>query len=164
CSNTASPKIFAQSSYTPHGDINELSDKSQNFINNDITSDFVNLSLETKVDFDCIKITKNIESKSIPIIIIQDDQHIHSKTNDVGSQVSQIQFDDDDLDLNSSKSSISDQALSIEKVEPLYLDGIGDVNVLQTKPALALSFTKNDNNKKDTTTAVKQKLTGLENI
>ncbi|PVU89428.1 hypothetical protein BB559_005108 [Furculomyces boomerangus] len=53
--------------------------------------------------------------------------------------------------------------LSIEKVDQLHLDGYeGAVKVMQTKPALALSFSKRGSDEPDETVVVKQGLTGLQ--
>ncbi|OMJ10609.1 hypothetical protein AYI69_g10172, partial [Smittium culicis] len=55
--------------------------------------------------------------------------------------------------------------LSIEKIDKLELDGYGKVKVIQTKPALALSFTQPSNiDKLGKISAIKQHLTGLDTL
>ncbi|OLY85460.1 6-phosphofructo-2-kinase/fructose-2,6-bisphosphatase 2 [Smittium mucronatum] len=55
--------------------------------------------------------------------------------------------------------------LSIEKIESLHLGGHRNVKFIQTKPALALSFTQPSNmNKLDKTSVIKQGLTGLDKL
>ncbi|OMJ24593.1 6-phosphofructo-2-kinase/fructose-2,6-bisphosphatase 2 [Smittium culicis] len=55
--------------------------------------------------------------------------------------------------------------LSIEKIEKLELNGYGKVKVIQTKPALALSFTQPSNmDKLGKISAIKQGLTGLDTL